>query len=174
MLKDVTQANAKMSWKAATIEQAEDENSAFGWIYVTGSDAETPDWFLDSQVLTRLGGADEFESPAITNIQGFPDLDACELFFTQLFETVIDQSVLANHRTNNEAGWTDADLAGETFDSAKYPFSVESLQRYVETFAAQSDPVRTHLQRLHRLAVFAIREGRNVIIEEDVEKLTQV
>ena len=171
MLDDVKNANAINSWKAATIEQSDDNNSAFGWIYVTGAETETPVWFLDSQVLTRLGGADMYENQALTNIMGFPDMNACESFFTSLFLEMIDQTELSSRRAEPVAGYEDADLNGETFIQAKYPFTEESLQQYVDTFAAQSDPVRTHLQRLHRLAVYASRESRKFILTEDVQRL---
>ena len=171
MLSDITNQDAKMSWRAAAIEQAEDSNSAFGWIYVTGTDAETPGWFNDSQVLTRLGGADDFENPAITNIQGVADLEALELFFTQLFGTVVDSELLQERRSSEEEGWREEDFSGEDFNDAQYPFTEQAMTRYVETFSARSDPVRTHLQRLHRMAVYAVMRGRKIILENDVAML---
>jgi len=171
MLNDVTNANAKSSWKAAAIELADDEQSAFGWIFVTGSRSETPSFFMDTQVLTRLGGEDDFENQAMLNLVAFDDISDLEEFFTNLFTGMVDQTELTTRMTSGAAGYTPADLSGETFDTNKYPFTNESLQQYLTIFTPSSNPVRTHLQRLHKLAVLAIQEGRNFILVDDVDQI---
>lgn len=170
-LEDVTNANAKSSWKAATIEMADDEQSAFGWIFVTGSLAQTPTFFRDTQVLTRLGGEDDFENQAITNLSTFNDLSDLEAFFTRLFEGIIDQAELRTRRASSAAGYTAADLSGETFDENKYPFTEESLQKYLDEFISGANPVRTHLQRLNKLATIVVQDGRNFILSSDVDQI---
>tara|TARA_B100001564_G_scaffold355843_1_gene368900 strand:- start:280 stop:1455 length:1176 start_codon:yes stop_codon:yes gene_type:complete len=153
------------SWLTAALEMAEDSNSSFGWIIIVGTDGDTPEWWQNDQVKTRLGGS---VSAAIQDLTALDDPEMLQQFLIELLDQTTDSAEIQKRWDDSAPGYTSQDINGETFDCNKYPFTKEAFDQYVEDWYAQNDPARVHLSNLSQMCVEVSFDDRHFITLSDI------
>jgi hypothetical protein len=164
-LDTVSNKDSQSSWLTATLEMAEDGNSSFGWIIITGTEGDTPEWWQNYQVITRLGGP---VSAAIQELTNLDDPDMLEGFLMDLIKQTTDSVEIQRRWDDSDRGYTTAEINGETFACNKYPFTEEAFELYVQDWYSANLGARVHLANLSLMCVEVSFDERHFIITSDI------